>query len=219
MRRSPDEIRRLVLHAANELFTEQGYHGTKTRQIAERADVAESVVFRHFSSKADLFEATIIAPFMSFVNAWARAWDRNPTKSTDQMTIARSFVRGFYEVAEQHRGLLLTLLAAQVQGGETELARVAETFSEHFADGLFVMRRVLLKQGSARDYQHFDPPVTVAVASGAILSVVLMDTWLFPANERRPSRARQIDELTHMLVFGISARPPHVTATLKGHLV
>lgn len=205
-RRSPSEIRELVLEAANDLFTRQGYHGTKTRQIAERAGVGESVVFRHFGSKADLFEATIIVPFMQFVNDWARAWDRKPPSSTDAVTIARSFVSGFYRVAEDHRELLRTLMAAQVQGGETELARVAETFSRHFADGLFVMRRVLLEQGSARDYLHLDPPVTVAVASGAVLSLVLMDSWLFAPDERRPSRTRQLEELTQLLVFGISGR-------------
>lgn len=196
-----------MLHAANKLFAEHGYHGTKTRQIAERAEVGESVVFRHFGTKADLFEATIIVPFMDFVNDWARAWDRKPATSTDALTIVRSFVRGFYEVAAEHRGLLLTLLAAQVQGGETELARVAENFSRHFADGLFVMRRVLLDQGAAREYQNIDPPLTVAVASGAVLSVVLMDTWLFPADVRRPSKARLLEELALMLLYGISGRP------------
>jgi len=207
VRRPSDEVNALILNAAHDLFTTQGYHGTKTRQIADRAGVGESVVFGHFGSKAKLFEATILTPFLKFVTDWARSWDRRPPASTDPIVITRSFVTGFFTVAEDHRELLRTLLAAQLQGGDSALASVAAKFGEHFADGLFVMRRVLLDQGAARSYEHLDPPVTVAVASGAVMSLVLMDEWLFPPHERKPSRARQIDELTQMLMFGISTRP------------
>jgi AcrR family transcriptional regulator len=206
-RRGSREVQRLILDAAHDLFTAQGYHGTKTRQIAERAGVGESVVFHHFESKATLFEATILTPFLDFVSEWARSWERRPPASATSEVIARSYVRGLYAVAEEHRELLLTLLTAQVQGGEPALAAIAADFSAQFADGLFVVRRVLLTQGTARDFAHLDPPVTVAVSAGAIFSVVLMGDWLFPPHERRPSRARQVDELVNMLLYGVSARP------------
>ena len=205
-RRPPHEVRSLILEAAHRLFTENGYHGTKTREIAEAAEVGESVVFRNYGSKAELFQAAILMPFTDFVTQFAASWDRRPPASSDPEEITRSFVKGFYNFAVEHRELLLTLTAAQVRGGDPALAQVAADMSERFADGLGVMRRVLLSQGTARDYENLDPPVTVAVAVGSVLSVLLLADWLFPTYEKRPSKARQIEELTQMLLHGVSGR-------------
>ena len=45
------------MDAAKELFARQGFEGTTTRQIAERARVNEAIIFRHFPSKEDLYWA------------------------------------------------------------------------------------------------------------------------------------------------------------------
>lgn len=196
----------MLLKTAYRLFSEQGYHGTTTRQIADESGVGEPVLFRHFGSKAGLFEAAILNPFTEFVSDWAASWDRKPPVSTDAQVITRSFVRGFYTVVEDHRELLRTLIAARARGGDVEFARIAAEVSERFADGLRVMRRILLQHGEPRDYKNLDPPLTVAVASGAVMSLLLLDDWLFPGHERRPSKRRQIDELTQMLLHGIAHR-------------
>lgn len=43
-----------ILLASIELFGKQGYHGTTTRAIAERAGVAELTLFRRFKTKENL---------------------------------------------------------------------------------------------------------------------------------------------------------------------
>lgn len=43
-----------ISQAAAELFTEQGYGGTTTQQVARAADVAEGTLFRYASSKPEL---------------------------------------------------------------------------------------------------------------------------------------------------------------------
>jgi len=58
--RVPARDRRLqIMEAAKELFARQGFEGTTTRQIAEAARVNEAIIFRHFSSKEDLYWAII----------------------------------------------------------------------------------------------------------------------------------------------------------------
>jgi AcrR family transcriptional regulator len=58
--RVPARHRRLqIMQAAKELFAQQGFEGTTTRQIAERARVNEAIIFRHFPSKEDLYWAII----------------------------------------------------------------------------------------------------------------------------------------------------------------
>lgn len=206
-RRSPKEVRRLVLEAAHQLFNELGYHRVRTRDIADAAGVGESVVFRNYGSKAELFQASILGPFGDFIDSWAKSWERRPVASADPEQVTRSFVKGIYQFTRDHRQLLLTLLTASAAGDDDGLAEVAEGVSAKFAESIFVMRRVLLSQSEARSFERLDPPVTVAVAVGSIMSLVLMPDWLFPAFERAPSQARQIEELVQMLVHGVADRP------------
>jgi AcrR family transcriptional regulator len=203
-RRGANEIRRLVLHAAHRLFSEQGYHGTTTRQIAEEAGVGESVLFRNFGSKAELFETTILAPFSDFVNHWAKTWNVSVTSESDPAEIARSFVKGFYGLASEHKELFRTLVAARVKGGESALAEVAARVSSKLADNLRTVQLVLLEHSAARRFRELDAPVTVAASVGSVLSLVLLDDWLFPSDQRRPGRSRQIEEATQMLLYGVT---------------
>ncbi len=41
------------------LFSEQGFDGTTTREIAEAAGVNEAIIFRHFGSKEELYWAVV----------------------------------------------------------------------------------------------------------------------------------------------------------------
>ena len=66
--RVPGEKRRgQILEAARELFVRYGYDGTRTKEIAERAGTREGVLYRHFESKEQLFEAAVLAPLTEWV--------------------------------------------------------------------------------------------------------------------------------------------------------
>jgi AcrR family transcriptional regulator len=180
LRRAPNEVQELVLHAAHRLFTAHGYHGTKTKQIAEEAGVGESVVFRNFGSKAELFETVILTPFTDFVDDWAARWDISVAADSDPMEITRSFVKGFYELAAEHREVLQTLIAARLKGGDPALAEVADRVSAKLSESLRVMQDVLLRHGEARQVRDVDAPVSVAVTAGSVLSLVLLYGVLRP---------------------------------------
>ncbi|MBW4669230.1 MAG: TetR/AcrR family transcriptional regulator [Cyanomargarita calcarea GSE-NOS-MK-12-04C] len=48
---SEAQTRDRILHAARGLFASQGFDGTTTRDLAQKAGVAEGTLFRHFSNK------------------------------------------------------------------------------------------------------------------------------------------------------------------------
>src|SRR5476651_806898 len=48
--------RRGIVEAAVPLFARKGFAGTTTKEIAEAARVSEALVFKHFPSKAALYE-------------------------------------------------------------------------------------------------------------------------------------------------------------------
>jgi TetR/AcrR family transcriptional regulator, transcriptional repressor of aconitase len=51
-----EERRRGIVEAAVPLFARNGFSGTTTKEIAEAARVSEALVFKHFPSKAALYE-------------------------------------------------------------------------------------------------------------------------------------------------------------------
>ena len=61
-RRTKEQILGLILEAAGEEFELNGYEGAKTAVIAEKARVAEALIFSNFGSKAKLFHDAIFEP-------------------------------------------------------------------------------------------------------------------------------------------------------------
>ncbi len=60
MQRMTSEGRRAaIMEAAIALFSERGFRGTTTRALAEAVGVTEPVLYEHFKSKRDLFEAIV----------------------------------------------------------------------------------------------------------------------------------------------------------------
>lgn len=59
VRVSAGDRRQQILEVATELFAQQGFKGTTTRQIAQGAAVNEAIIFRHFPTKDDLYWAVI----------------------------------------------------------------------------------------------------------------------------------------------------------------
>lgn len=54
-----DERREQILQTAVDLFSHRGFKGTTTKEIARASGVSEAMVFRHFSTKGDLYDAIL----------------------------------------------------------------------------------------------------------------------------------------------------------------
>jgi AcrR family transcriptional regulator len=199
-RRSTAEVRRLLLDSARTLFASKGYASTTTREIAERAGVSETLLFRHFDSKQRLFDQAITRPFQEFTARYLAEWEAQPILAQPPERLIRNFVEGFYDLLTEHRELVRALVAAGVlEGGRDPVERVQSPFNH------------LLKQfeGVAAGEQDawrysFNPRVAVPVVVGMVMAVALMEDWLVPQRRGRPGRARLIDEIVGILVHGLT---------------
>jgi AcrR family transcriptional regulator len=54
-----DDRRLQIVQVALRLFSERGFRGTTTKEIAQAAGVSEAIIFRHFATKDDLYTAII----------------------------------------------------------------------------------------------------------------------------------------------------------------
>src|SRR3954454_14328053 len=70
----PDEAGRdRILEAGRTVFGEHGFDATSIAEIGERADIAKSVLYHHFGSKAGLYEAILEADGRELIAAVAAA--------------------------------------------------------------------------------------------------------------------------------------------------
>src|SRR5919109_863440 len=58
-RMAAGDRRQQILDVAVKLFSQKGFRGTTTKEIALAAGVNEAIIFRHFATKSDLYAAII----------------------------------------------------------------------------------------------------------------------------------------------------------------
>ena len=68
-----------ILKAATELFSQNGYHGTSTHQVAKCADVSEGIIFYYFKTKEDILLEIFYNSFDNFLDEICRRADEAPT--------------------------------------------------------------------------------------------------------------------------------------------
>jgi AcrR family transcriptional regulator len=157
---SPDSVRARTLAAARELFAQNGYGATTTKEICVRAGVAEPTLFRNFGSKAELFEAAILEPFTEFIDGWTKSWhDFSAEASVEDL--ADSLVGGLFKLVRRDRRLFQELMEARANPNKA-LHRPAVAISARIGDGLRAVHDVGLQIADERDLRHLDPPATIA---------------------------------------------------------
>lgn len=95
-KRIPGTVRKAnIIRSAASLFSEKGFSGTKTREIALRAGVSEALIFKHFPSKEDLY-AAILAEESPVPGLLSKVRDLAEQKKDVEVfsVIARTVVRG-----------------------------------------------------------------------------------------------------------------------------
>jgi TetR/AcrR family transcriptional regulator len=75
------ERRQQIVQVAQDVFTDVGYAGARTKDIASRAGLAEAILYRHFASKDELFEAAILVPLEALIEELVEHAAQNPVLS------------------------------------------------------------------------------------------------------------------------------------------
>jgi AcrR family transcriptional regulator len=197
-RRSTETVRRLILQAARELFAERGYAGATTREIAQRAGTNEVLLFRHFKSKAQLFEQTVFEPCQAFMQAFSSA--HPPTPMHDSMATAQEFVSGLYQVLRDNRRLIMALFAAslyepEVNRGLGQLDALRDYFRE--------AEQYARQEGAD---SSLGVATGVRFSMALVAATVLFDEWMF-AGGRRPAERRLVEDLSAFIVHGFAGAP------------
>ncbi len=197
LRRSPQEVRELLLGAARTTFARRGYARTSTREIAEAAGVSEALLFRHFGTKAKLFELAILHPFHAFLDDYVEG---RPVDITDPPpppeVPSRDYVETLYDVLSENREIIIALLAARAY--EVDLAAEPE-----LSNALDRLQTLVEFEVAQRGLTDVDVPVTIRLTFALVASQAVFADWLFPEGSC-PPRERLIEEMVQFMVHGLA---------------
>lgn len=199
--------RERLLQAASALFAQRGYRGTTTRDIAEAAGITERTLFRHVSSKSELFREAVISPVEMFIEQFRSSWDQRPRGSRGTDVEIKEFIGNLLDVVEGERHLLLALLACLAYENDDE------DFSDlrgTLAPLLSTLDDIFEVEAATRGWE-LDPVIGVRAIVGMVLALTIHSDWLF-ASRRTPSRERLVEELTRFAAWGVSGRPGPASA-------
>ncbi len=197
-RRRRGEPRRLLLTAARELFSAQGYALTSTREIAESAGVSETLLFRHFGSKAALFREALALPFVEFIQDFSQRWRSGEMDDLDDESFARQLNGGLYDLFRQNRSLVLMLWADNLPRDDDEWASIGMAEIDKAMRQLVKLGHdeTLRRQGKAIARHDLATRASLAMVAGM---AVFGESFF---GKRRPSRRAIIEEITQASMHG-----------------
>ena len=113
-----DERREQILHVAIKLFSQHGFSGTTTKKIAEAAGVSEAMVFRHFSTKSDLYHAILDYKACESGNTKPFAWISEAIKEKDDFEVFYQIIVNALSQHQQNPEFMRLLLHSALEGHE-----------------------------------------------------------------------------------------------------
>ncbi len=202
-RMSGDERRTQLLHIAIKLFSEKGFSGTTTREIASHAGISEAMVFRHFANKEELYHAILDYKACS-TGEKVFPWENE----TFQKLIAeKDDYKVFYNLAlnalENHKkdvDFMRLLLHSALEGHE-----LSEMFFEKFVSRLYDFIGEYIRQrqneGAMREVE---PRVVVRAFLGMLIHQSLNDLLWDPKQRLLIiSKEKAAHEFATILLDGI----------------
>jgi AcrR family transcriptional regulator len=86
------ERRQCVLDSAVRVFSRSSYHAATTAEIARECGVSEPVLYRHFSSKRDLYLSCLDAGWAHVRRLWDEAREREPDPAFRLGAMGRAYI-------------------------------------------------------------------------------------------------------------------------------
>jgi AcrR family transcriptional regulator len=192
----------LLLDAAREVFALRGFRGARTKEIADKAGVSEALLYRHFGSKAGLFEEAILEPVNSFVGEFVERWRTEWDQSRPFHETVGAFMEGMYDLMREHRSAVLALLAAEAFEDEMN----GQTDHKPLFGMLKDLEEVASVESKSRHFDP-DPALTTRVAVTLAVAMGLLEDFLFgPSDSPHVTREAIITEMTMMVTTGIAQR-------------
>ena len=168
------DTRQQLIEAAASVFSEEGVRGATTREIAKRAGVHETTLFRHFESKDELLRAVIeqlSADMTASLAAYPQVWSEDLSK--DLMLYAEVFSH-----AIRKNELLMRMLIAEGGKHPQLLREIVQSANFSFREHMMAYLDQAKLMGQIRpelDSFHIATMLTGVILAGVLRGFIGKD--------------------------------------------
>ncbi len=165
-RMAAEDRRQQILEVAMELFSQRGFRGTTTKEIALAAGVNEAIIFRHFATKSDLYAAIIDQKASSeSVQTLQRVIDEAMERGDDRQ-VFESFAFHILEFHEHDDTAMRILFYSALEGHElAEMIFTNHILKQHRRLVEYVKKRI-----TAGVFRQVDPIIAVRGFVGMVMN-------------------------------------------------
>lgn len=154
-----------IIDASLEIINTQGIQNLTMKTLAEKINVTDGAIYRHFKSKDDILAATAEL----FKSKSTEILDSLMSSSTASLDKIKEFFLGRCRQFSENRGLALVMFSDEIFAGRQDLrTKVHETINTH--------RELLLgaiKEGQEKKIlREIDPPHMFMMIMGALRLLV-----------------------------------------------
>ncbi|TAM69772.1 MAG: TetR/AcrR family transcriptional regulator [Mycobacterium sp.] len=198
-RRRPEEVRRLLVEAAERVVVRKGM-SANAQEIAIEAGVHRSVLYRHFTGAQELIQLAALGPFREFLGRiqlmTARADEAEPTPLWDLMV---GFLGDLMDILSDHRDFLMMAMSEASPLEESD----RDELRRHLDDVLDEIAELAARAGATRqlDIEHVRINTRLAIAMN--VGVASFGRWLLPDPGPTAPREILIEQMASMLLYGV----------------
>jgi AcrR family transcriptional regulator len=201
-RMAGEERRQQILDVAMRLFSERGFRGTTTKEIAHAAGVSEAMVFRHFATKQELYAAILDHKVCDGDKFDPAEMSADAIKRKDDRVVFESLARGALEHHEKDPEFQRLLLHSALEKHE-----LAQMFFDEFVRPVYGFLSDYIRERQ-RDgaFIEMDPAIVIRAFIGMVMHHSLNNNLWDPKrrllNISNESAARSF---TDLLLHGITS--------------
>jgi AcrR family transcriptional regulator len=188
---SSDQRRQAIVEAAVQLFAQNGFRGTTTRQLAHAVGVTEPVLYAHFQTKRDLYSAII----EEMAKGEDAACCPSTTNDEDFFVFLASQILAWH--TEDPTRIRLLLFSA-LEGHE-----LSDLFYErHFLPFLEALSAHIAAKIAQGEFRPLDPMIAARAFCGMIAQFGQANT-VFGKQWNEPERKRIVSEMVNIFLGGM----------------
>ncbi len=164
-----EDRREQIIEVAVRLFSQRGFRGTTTKEIAVAAGVNEAIIFRHFSTKSELYAAIIDRKANSAAVKALRSALAEAIEQSDDRRVFETLAFHMLEFHERDDTAMRLLLYSALEGHElAEMITRNHILKTHQQLAEYVKKR--MAEGV---FRRMDPMMAVRGFMGMVIGQVM----------------------------------------------
>lgn len=165
-RMTAEDRRQQILDVAVLLFSQKGFRGTTTKEIAQAAGVNEAIIFRHFATKRDLYTAIMDCKANSAENQAKEQALQEAMGTCDDRSLFETVAFQLLEFHDHDDAALRVLMYSALEGHElAEMIFQTHVVDTHQKLADYVERRI--GEGA---FRRVDPMLAVRSFLGTVMN-------------------------------------------------